>query len=75
MNSNDEHPLSIPIDLWEGWRLTPREQTELTRLTLHEFTRPIRIRKKPEDLVKKVVGMYFSSLKSKKKKNERDKKG
>lgn len=70
--------ISIPSDCWDGWRLTPSEQDELIRLTINEFEKFPKKRRKPEQLVKQVVGMSFGQRKNKrrkykiKQKNEED---
>jgi len=67
---NEDLPINIPTDCWDGWRLTPSEQGELIKLTINEFNKFPKQRRRPEQLVKQVVGMSFNQRKNKRRKRK-----
>jgi len=71
MNKDEEEeelPLSIPTDCWDGWNLTPAEQRDLVQLSFAEFLKPVDKRKTSYELVKAVLGIDYGSVKQKRRK-------
>jgi hypothetical protein len=71
----NELPMDTPKDCWCGWNLTPSEQKDLIHLTMDEFKLFPKKRRRPEQLVKQILGMHYGTVKSKRKRKDNKERG